>query len=152
MVIAIASDHAGYGLRQIVIEYLQKQGHSILEFGALSKDEPFSYVKAGRSVAEAVSLKKADRGIVICGTGLGISMVCNKHRGIRCAVCTDEFMARMSREHNDANVLSLGARVIGSGLALTIVEAFLHTDFEANGRHQVRVEEIGEVESLYFKD
>ena len=151
MVIAISSDHAGFELRKKIIEHLSSKGHTFLESGALSSDTAASYVNAGQNTSLDVVSGKADKGIVICGTGIGISMVCNKHRGIRCALCTDEFMARMARQHNDANILALGARVIGFGLALSIVDSFLAEPFESGGRHQVRVDEILSQEKLYFK-
>ena len=142
MIIAISSDHAGFDLRKQITEHLTARGHEVIESGAQNGVDAASYVSAGQKAAFEVLQKKADRGIVICGTGIGISIVCNKHKGIRCAVCTDEFMARMSREHNNANVLALGARVVGAGLAKSIVDAFMMTEFESGGRHQARVEEI----------
>ena len=151
MVIAISSDHAGFELRKKIMEHLAAKGHTFLEYGAVSSDTAASYVSAGQGASEDVASGAADKGIVICGTGIGISMVCNKHRGIRCALCTDEFMARMSRQHNDANILALGARVVGSGLALSIVDSFLAEPFEAGGRHQIRVNEIISQEEVYFK-
>ncbi len=151
MVIAISSDHAGFELRKKIMAHLSASGYTFLEYGAMSSDIAASYVSAGQGVSQDVVSGKAEKGIVICGTGLGISMVCNKHKGIRCALCTNEFMARMARQHNDANVLALGARVLGSGLALSIVDNFLAEPFEAGGRHQVRVNEITAQEEQYFK-
>ena len=151
MLIAISSDHAGYELRKKIMEHLSAKGHTFLEYGAVSSDKAASYVAAGQGAAQDVASGKAEKGIVICGTGIGISIVCNKHRGIRCALCTDEFMARMSRQHNDANMLALGARVVGYGLALSIVDSFLAEPFESGGRHQVRVDELLSQEELYFK-
>ncbi len=152
MIIAISSDHAGYDLRKKLMEHLSLEGHSLIEYGAVSSDLAASYVTAGQGVAHDVAAGLADRGVVICGTGIGISIVCNKHKGIRCALCSNEYMARMSRQHNDANVLALGARVVGSGLAVSIVDAFLQETFESGGRHQVRVNEITAQEAAYFKD
>ena len=151
MHIAVSSDHAGFSLRQRIVEHLIQQGHKITELGAENSEIPFSYVGAGANAAEVVSRGEADRGIVVCGTGIGISIVANKTRGIRCALCTDEYMARMSRQHNDANVLALGARVVGQGLALSIVDAFLSEGFETGGRHQARVNEICGREDEYFQ-
>lgn len=151
MVIAISSDHAGFELRKNIMDHLAAYGHTFLEYGAVSSDLAASYVSAGQGAADDVASGAAEKGIVICGTGIGISMVCNKHRGIRCALCTDEFMARMSRQHNDANILALGARVVGSGLALSIVDSFLAEPFEAGGRHQIRVNEILSQEEQYFR-
>ena len=143
MVVSIASDHAGYGLRKIVVEHLGKLGHTVVEV-------PYSYVLAGQKVAKDILEGKAERGIVICGTGIGISMVANKFPGIRCALCTNEYMARMSRQHNDANVLSMGARVVGSSLALSIVDAYMKEPFDG-GRHQTRVNDMKEQEKELFK-
>ena len=151
MILSIGSDHAGFELRKQVIEHLTEAGHTILEHGAVDSTTAYSYVHAGQAVARDINEKKAERGIVICGTGIGISIVCNKYRGIRCALCTDEFMARMSRQHNNANILAMGARVIGRGLALSIVDAYMTESFEAGGRHQARVNEITSQEDTYFK-
>ena len=150
MVIALASDHAGYDLRKSIANYLREKNYGILEFGAVDAKTPVSYVGAGQSASAAVLSGEAKKAVVICGTGIGISMVCNKYKGIRCALCTNEYMARMSREHNDANVLALGGRIVGSSLAISIVAAFLESHFEEGGRHQIRVSEIGEQESGVF--
>ena len=150
MVISIASDHAGFALRKIVVEHLGKLGHTVVEGGATAGDVPYSYVLAGQKVAKDILEGKAERGIVICGTGIGISMVANKFPGIRCALCTNEYMARMSRQHSDANVLSMGARVVGSSLALGIVDAYLNEPFD-EGRHQTRVNDMKEQEKELFK-
>jgi ribose 5-phosphate isomerase B len=150
MVVSIASDHAGFGLRKIVVEHLGKLGHTVVEGGATAGDVPYSYVLAGQKVAKDILEGKAERGIVICGTGIGISMVANKFPGIRCALCTNEYMARMSRQHNDANVLSMGARVVGSSLALSIVDAYMTEPFDG-GRHQTRVNDMKEQEKELFK-
>src|SRR5574344_1853482 len=149
MIISIASDHAGYALRKIIVEHLSKQGHTIIEGGATAGDVPYSYVLAGQKVAKDVMGNKAERGITICGTGIGISMVANKYPGIRCALCTNEYMARMSRQHNDANILAMGARVIGSSLALSITDNFMNENFDG-GRHQARVNDMKEQEKEWF--
>lgn len=151
MNIAVSSDHAGFELRKKIVDHLVKNGHVVTEYGAESSELPESYVSAGGNAADEVAKGLSERGIVVCGTGIGISIVCNKTRGIRCALCTDEYMARMSRQHNDANVLALGARVVGSGLALSIVDAFLEEGFESGGRHQARVTEIKQREDKYFQ-
>ncbi|MBO4651075.1 MAG: ribose 5-phosphate isomerase B [Clostridiales bacterium] len=150
MVVSIASDHAGYPLRRDVADYLSKQGHTVIEGGATSADVPYSYVLAGQKVSKDVLEGTAERGIVICGTGIGISMVANKFPGIRCALCTNEFMSRMCRQHNDANVLSMGARVIGKGVAFGIVDAFMNEPFDG-GRHMSRVNDMKEQEKELFK-
>ena len=142
MIISISSDHAGYELRRKIFDHLNAAGHTLLDHGAASSETAYSYVIAAKEVSRDVASGQANVGIVICGTGIGISIVCNKHKRIRCALCTNEFMATMAREHNDANVLALGARVIGFGLALSIVDRFLLASFESGGRHQERVSEI----------
>ena len=139
MIISIASDHAGYALRKIIVEHLSKQGHTIIEGGATAADVPYSYVLAGQKVAKDVMGNKAERGITICGTGIGISMVANKYPGIRCALCTNLFMAEMSRKHNNANMLALGGRVVEPELAMSIVDLWLTTEFEG-GRHKRRTD------------
>jgi len=149
MKIAIGADHGGVDLKDAVKAYLIEQGHEVEDFGTNS-NESCDYPIYGEKVGEAVSFGDCDRGIVVCGTGLGISMAANKVPGIRCAVCTNEFMAAMSREHNDANVLALGARVLGEGLAMRIVKAWLDTEF-AGGRHQRRIDKIHDIEKKYTK-
>lgn len=146
MVISLASDHAGYEMREKIAAHLIGRGYSCVIHGAENAETPVSYVTAGKASAEDIATGIADKGIVICGTGIGISIVCNKRRKIRCALCTNEYMASMARQHNDANILALGARVIGFGLALSIVDAFLEGSFEIGGRHQVRVNEITDFE------
>ena len=150
MKIAIASDHAGYDLKQIVIKHLTEKGIEVIEGGATSASEAYSYVEAGKFVAENVRDGNADRGIAICGTGIGISIVVNKHKGMRCGLCTNEYMARMCRQHNDANVLAFGARVVGQAVALAMVDCFLEEPF-AGERHAVRVADIGKLEDEEFK-
>lgn len=150
MIISIASDHAGYELRQKVVAHLKDLGHEVLDGGATSADVPFNYVEAGQKIAEDVLSGKADKGIAICGTGIGISIVVNKHKGIRCGLCTNEYMARMSRQHNDANVLAFGARVVGQALAFAMVDAFLDEPF-AGERHAVRVNDIKAQEDRLYK-
>ncbi len=150
MIISIASDHAGYELRQKVVAHLKELGHEVLEGGADSADVPYSYVEAGTKIAEDILSGKADKGIAICGTGIGISIVVNKHKGIRCGLCSNEYMARMCRQHNDANVLAFGARVVGQAVALAMVDDFLTEEF-AGERHAVRVNDIKALEEKYYK-
>ena len=150
MKIVLGSDHAGYPLKKVILEHLQRKGIDCEDVGTGNGVDAASYVPYGGAVARAIQKKTADLGIVICGTGLGISMTVNKYRGIRGALCCNEYMARMAKQHNNANVLALGARVIGSGLALSIVDAFLDEPFESGGRHQVRVNEIIETENKNF--
>lgn len=149
--IALASDHAGYPLKRLLSQHLTAKGHECIDFGADTDAQPSSYVPFAERLGEAVAAGEPPFGIVVCGTGLGISITANKVRGIRAAVCTNEYMARMARQHNDANVLALGARVVGTGLAVSVVDAFLEETFEAGGRHQARVEEIRDVERRHSK-
>jgi len=144
MKIAIGADHGGYRLKACIIEHLREQGHQVQDFGT---DGPGSvdYPDFARPVAKAVSAGEFERGILVCGTGIGVSIAANKVRGTRAALCGEAYSARMSRAHNDANVLCLGERVIGEGLALDIVDTWLETDFEG-GRHARRVAKIHEIE------
>lgn len=142
--VAFGCDHAGFALKDAVVSAVKALGHEILDFGTHSQ-EPVDYADFGASAAKAVAAGEADLGIVICGTGIGISIAANKIRGIRAALCSDTYSARMSREHNNANVLALGARVVGPGLAEEIVKIFLTTEF-AGGRHASRVAKISALE------
>jgi len=144
MRVALGSDHGGYELKGLILKHLEAQGLKVQDFGTYSAD-PVDYPKYGFSVGSAIIKGEADLGIVICGTGQGISMTANKISGIRAAVCSETFSARMAREHNNANVLSLGARVIGAGLALDIVDIFLKTEF-LGGRHARRLNLISDIE------
>ena len=138
MKIAIAADHGGYKLKETIKEYLKIRGDEVLDLGTDS-EESVDYPAFGKACGEAVASGKAERGIVCCGTGIGISIAANKVKGIRCALCTDTHMAEMSRKHNDSNVLALGSRTTENKKALDIVAAWLNTDFEG-GRHQRRVD------------
>lgn len=142
MIIAIAGDHGGYSLKEAVKKYLRTRDVQVVDLGTDS-EESVDYPVFGKACAEAVAAGKADRGIVCCGTGIGISIAANKVKGIRCALCTDVHMAEMSRKHNDANVLSLGGRTTDEKTALEIVAAWLDTEFEG-GRHQRRVDMLNE--------
>lgn len=148
--IAIGSDHGGYALKNELINFLTKKGYEIKDFGTCSSDS-VDYPDIGLPVAEAVKNGECDKGIVICGTGLGISIAVNKVPGIRAALCTDSFTARLSREHNDANVLALGGRVLGAEIAFDIVETWLKTEF-LGGRHKTRVDKISAIEKKYMKE
>lgn len=139
--IGIGSDHGGYDLKQAVIRYLEEQGLEYKDFGCMDKAS-CDYPVYGRAVAEAVADGSCDRGIVICTTGIGISITANKVPGIRCALCADTVSAKLTRLHNDANVLAMGAGIIGENLALSIVDTFLNTDFSGEERHQRRVDLI----------
>lgn len=146
MKIVMGSDHAGYQLKRLIMDHLHKQGLTYEDFGTQNGVDAASYVPYSAAVARAIQAGEADFGIVLCGTGLGVSMTANKFKGVRAALCTNEYMARMARQHNNANVLALGGRVVGSALAFAIVDAFLAESFEAGGRHQERVSEITAVE------
>lgn len=148
--LAIGSDHAGYALKVEVIKFLEEKGHPYKDFGTCDGTCSVDYPDYGLAVAEAVSSGECEQGIIICGTGVGISISANKVPGIRAALCADTYTAKMSREHNDANVLALGERVTGAGLALEIVETWLAAKF-AGGRHKLRVDKIAEVERKYLK-
>ena len=139
--IAIGSDHGGFTLKQEVVKYLTEKNIDFEDFGCYS-EKSCDYTEYGRAVAEAVAAGKYEKGILICGTGIGISITANKIRGIRCALCSDCFSAEATREHNDANILALGGRVVGSGLALKIVDTFLNTPFSNEERHIRRISRI----------
>ena len=136
--IAIGSDHGGYDLKEKVIAHLKEQGIECKDFGCPDKSS-CDYPVYGRAVAEAVAAGECEKGIVICTTGIGISITANKVKGIRCALCSDTVSAKLTRLHNDANVLALGAGIVGENLALGIVDTFLGTDFSGEERHQRRV-------------
>ena len=138
--IALASDHGGFALKEKVKALLQERGFAVEDFGTHST-ESCDYPVTGAKAARAVASGQCERGIVICTTGIGISIAANKVRGIRCALCTDPVMAEMTRRHNDTNMLALGAGVTGELTALAIVETWLHTEYEG-GRHQRRVDQI----------
>jgi len=141
--IAIGSDHGGYDLKQKVIAHLQERGLAYKDFGCPDKNS-CDYPIYGAAVAKAVASGECDRGIVICTTGIGISITANKVKGIRCALCGDPVSARLTREHNDANILAMGAAIIGERVALNIVDIFLDTPFSGEEKHRRR---IGEIES-----
>ncbi|KZK96765.1 ribose 5-phosphate isomerase B [Pseudovibrio sp. Ad26] len=143
--IVLSSDHAGIQLRQVVAAHIAAKGWEVVDIGPTSS-ESTPYPKHGEAAAQLVASGDCRFGIVLCGTGQGIMMAANKVRGIRCGVCSDTFSARMIREHNNANMLSMGVRVIGEGVALDIVDAFLSAQFEG-GRHATRVEMIEALEA-----
>ena len=141
--IAIGSDHGGFDLKQEIMAHLEKRGLEYKDFGTYTPDS-CDYPVYGRAVAKAVASGECDRGIIICGTGIGISITANKIPGIRAALCTDCFCAEATRQHNDANILALGGRVVGAGLALKIVDTFLDTPFSGDERHLRRISMIEE--------
>ena len=145
MKIAIGNDHAALELKNHIVDYLVKEGHEVVNFGT---DTPAStdYPIYGARVAHAVANGECERGVVICGTGIGISISANKVKGIRCALCSEPVSAKLTRQHNDANVLAMGARIIGPAMAEEIVHPFLTTEFEG-GRHSRRVDLITKLEN-----
>ncbi len=144
MIVSLGSDHAGFPLKEKIKEHLLERGYEVLDMGTTSRDSTH-YPIFAKEVALSVQEGRAQRGILICGTGIGMSITANKFKGVRAALCCNEYMARMSRLHNDANVLCLGDRVIGEELALAIVDVWLETPFEG-GRHEKRVDLIKEIE------
>ncbi len=140
MKIAIASDHGGLELKNQIADYLKCKQHEVVDFGTFSKDS-CDYPDFARAAAQAVADGQCQRGIVVCTTGIGVSIVANKVKGVRCALCTNEDMATMTRRHNNANVLAVGQKYVDFPLAQKIVDAFLDTQFDG-GRHQIRVDKI----------
>ncbi len=136
--IAIGSDHGGFHLKQEIMAHLRERGLEYKDFGTYT-EASCDYPVYAKAVAKAVASGEYERGILICGTGIGVSITANKLRGIRCALCGDCFSAKATREHNDANILALGARVVGPGLALLIVDTFLDTPFSGDERHMRRI-------------
>ncbi|AOZ97556.1 ribose 5-phosphate isomerase B [Butyrivibrio hungatei DSM 14810] len=141
--IALASDHGGFDLKAAVIKHLEERGLEYKDFGTYDKNS-CDYPDFGRAAAEAVAQGVCDRGIVICTTGIGISIVANKVRGIRCALCSEKTSARLTREHNDANMLAMGGGMIGEVQALEIVDTFLDTPFSEMEKHSRRIKKIEE--------
>lgn len=140
--IALASDHGGYDLKCRIIDWLEERKIAYRDFGCYGKDS-CDYPDFGRAAAQAVAGGECEKGVVICTTGIGISMVANKVKGVRCALCADTVSARLTREHNDANMLALGAGIVGTNLALGILETFLNTPFSGEEKH---VRRIGKIE------
>ena len=145
--IAIGSDHGGFELKKYIMQHLDEQGIAYKDYGTYS-EESCDYPIYGEAVAKAVVSGEAEKGIIICGTGIGISIAANKVKGIRAALCGDCYSAEFTRRHNDANILAMGARVTGSGLAAKIVDTFLSTEFEG-GRHARRIDLIREMEERF---
>ncbi|MCR5278620.1 MAG: ribose 5-phosphate isomerase B [Lachnospiraceae bacterium] len=136
--IAIGSDHGGFDLKEQVIAHLKERGFEVNDVGCFDKSS-CDYPVYGRKVAEAVASGECEKGIVICTTGIGISITANKVKGIRCALCADTVSAKLTRLHNDANVLAMGAGIVGTNLALSIVDTFMDTDFSGEERHARRI-------------
>jgi ribose 5-phosphate isomerase B len=146
MKIGIGSDHGGFELKEFIKEYLVEKGHHLEDYGTHSTAS-VDYPEFGEKVARAVAGGEVEVGIIFCGTGLGISMAANKVKGVRAAVVSEEYSARMARVHNDANVLAMGGRVVGKDLAKSIVDAYIEATFEG-GRHQRRVDKIMKIENI----
>lgn len=149
MRVAIGSDHAGYELKDAIVKILKNNNYEVVDFGTCDS-KSVDYPDYGLKVAEAVKEGDCEKGIIICGTGIGISVSANKVPGVRAALCTNSLMARLSREHNNANVLALGARIVGFDLAIDIVETWLKTEFLGD-RHQKRVDKIEAIEKKYSR-
>ena len=145
MKIAIGNDHAAVALKKEILAYLQEKGYEMINVGT-DQETSFHYPVSGYRVAKMVAAGEADLGILICGTGVGISLAANKVKGIRCCVCSEPYTAKMSREHNNSNILAFGARVVGPDLAKMIVDEWLNAKF-LGGRHQTRVDMIMEIEA-----
>ena len=144
MKIGIGNDHSALELKAEIIEFIKSKGHEVVDYGTYTS-ESCDYPVYGEKVGRAVAAGEVDRGILICGTGLGISLAANKVKGVRAAVCSEPYTAKMSRLHNDCNVLAFGARVVGAELAKMIVDVWLGTEFEG-GRHQRRVDLLNAIE------
>ena len=145
MKIAIGSDHGGFSVKEIAKPHLEKLGYEVIDFGTNTPDS-CHYPIYAEKVARAVASGEADKGILICGTGIGMSIAANKIPGIRAAAVSDCFTAQATREHNDSNIICLGERIVGPGLAMRIVDTWLEASFQG-GRHQVRVDMISELEN-----
>lgn len=145
MKITIGADHGGYLLKNLIVDHLKNNGHEVQDCGTNTSDS-VDYPNFAKEVTSSITSETAELGILVCGSGIGMSMAANKVNGIRAALCFNAYMGRMTRAHNNANVLCLGERVLGSGTALDIVDAFVNTQFEG-GRHQRRVDLVTELES-----
>lgn len=148
--IALGCDHAAVKLKESIKNHLLAHGFEVEDFGCFT-EQSVDYSDYAIKVAKAVASGKCDKGILICGTGIGMSIAANKVKGIRCAHCSDTFSAKATRLHNDANVLALGERVVGTGLALDIVDCFVNTPFSEEERHARRIAKIAAIEDEYFK-
>ncbi|GAA3889782.1 ribose 5-phosphate isomerase B [Sphingomonas limnosediminicola] len=143
MRIALAADHAGYQLKDELVHWLREQGHDAIDLGTTGP-ESVDYPEYGRKLATAIASGEAERGIAVCGSGIGISIAVNREPRCRCARVDDPLSAQLAREHNDANAIALGARLIGSDMAKACVAAFIDTDF-AGGRHQRRIDQLSQI-------
>jgi len=144
--IAVGCDHAGFAIKDAVIEHIKGKGYDVVDVGTYS-EESCHYPIYAEAVCEKILDGECERGVLICGTGIGMSIAANKHKGIRAACCSDTFSARLTREHNDANVLCFGERVVGVGLAIDLVDAFLDAEYLNNGNHVTRVAMLKDIEN-----
>ena len=144
--IAIGCDHGGYELKEHIVKYLKDKGVDVKDFGVYNEDS-VDYPDCAAPVCKAVLSGEAERGILLCGTGIGISIAANKHKGIRAALCSDVYSAKMTKQHNNSNIICLGGRVTGRELAFMIVDAWMNAEFEG-GRHQARIDKIHEIEKF----
>ncbi|WP_026486376.1 ribose 5-phosphate isomerase B [Caldanaerobius polysaccharolyticus] len=145
--IALGADHGGYDLKEEIKDYLVRKGYEVMDVGTFTK-ESVDYPDIAEKVAQAIIAGQCDRGILFCGTGIGVSIAANKIPGIRAANCSDPYSARMAKEHNNANVLCIGGRVVGKDLAVMIVEEWLSGEFQGD-RHQRRIDKIAQLEKKY---
>ena len=145
MKVGISNDHAAVELKNSVMEHLKNEGYEVINYGTDSH-ESYDYPLAGATLAKAIQNQEVDLGIAICGTGVGISIACNKHKGIRACCCSEATSARLTREHNNANIICFGARIVSTELANDIVDAFLKTEFSNGERHNKRIRQIAEIE------
>lgn len=145
MKVGISNDHAAVELKNSVMEHLKNEGYEVINYGTDSH-ESYDYPLAGTTLAKAIQNREVDLGIAICGTGVGISIACNKHKGIRACCCSEATSARLTREHNNANIICFGARIVSTELANDIVDAFLKTEFSNGERHNKRIRQIAEIE------
>lgn len=150
MKIGFGNDHAAVEFKMEMMNYLTDKGYECIDYGTSSVTEKTDYPLAGQKVAEAVVRGEVDKGVLICGTGIGISVAANKVPGIRAAVCSEPYSARLSVQHNNANIIAMGARVIGAELGKMILDEFFNAEFEG-GRHEKRVSLIREIEEKYYK-
>ena len=146
MVIAIAADHAGYEVKEVVADHLRSEGYEVLDLGVDTADVPSDYPDAAAAVAQAIRTGEAERGVLVCGSGVGVSVAANKFPGIRAAICHDTYSAHQGVEHDQMNVLVLGGRIIGAALARELVDAFMAAEFSGEERHVRRVDKVLAIE------
>lgn len=151
MKIGFGNDHTGVDLKKMLMEYLQEKGYECVDYGTDSYDRGDDYPVPGRTVAEAIMRGEVDKGVLICGTGVGISLAANKVPGIRACACSEPYTAKLTVQHNNANIIAFGARVVGSEMAKMIVDEFFAAKFEG-GRHQRRIDMITQIEKDYSKE